>query len=56
MKSYLLGLLILLGTASFVWGVWLVYRPAAFMVAGFIAAAAGFLAVYDSMRSSGRKQ
>lgn len=55
MKSYLLGLLILLGTACFVFGVALVYRPAAFMVGGFIAAVAGFLAVYDSMRSGRQK-
>lgn len=56
MKSYLLGLLILFGMASFVWGVWMVYRPAAFMVSGLVTAAAGFFAVYDGMRSSGGKR
>lgn len=55
MKSYLLGLLILLGIASFVWGVWMVYRPAAFMLGGLVAAAAGFFAVYDGMRSGWKK-
>ena len=55
MKSYLLGLLILLGAACFVYGVGLVYRPAAFMVSGCIAAAAGFLIVYDGMRSGWKK-